>query len=84
MQPPYWADRSFGALELLVERAVAADARGRLCVLNPAALGGLRAWLDRIDRMWETQLSAFKRYAEAGGLFGHTDSLGGFDGDTKR
>ncbi len=51
--------------KLLVERPVADDARGRLCVLNPAALGGLHAWLDRIERMWGTQLNAFKRYAEA-------------------
>ena len=51
--------------KLLVERAVVTDARSRLCVLNPAALGGLRACLDRLERIWATQPNAFTRYAEA-------------------
>ena len=49
---------------LISDEGVDGDARGRRCVLEPDGLGSLRGWLDQAERMWESQLTAFKAYAE--------------------
>ncbi len=40
------------------------DARVRMYRLRPEALGGLRRWLDDVERFWNMQLDAFKEHAE--------------------
>lgn len=49
---------------LIVDEAVAADARVRLFRIAPRALAPARAWLDEVEAMWGEQLAAFKAFAE--------------------
>ena len=42
------------------------DARVRIFTLSPAPLADLMAWLEETDRLWASQLAAFKRHVESG------------------
>ncbi len=41
------------------------DARVRIYSLRPEPMAHLKAWLERAERMWSLQLSAFKAHIEA-------------------
>lgn len=43
------------------------DARLRIYRIDAAALSPLRQWLEEADRLWTTQLAAFRDYAEERG-----------------
>ena len=40
------------------------DARVRIYALRPEAMAGLKAWLEQTERMWSSQLAAFKAHVE--------------------
>jgi DNA-binding transcriptional ArsR family regulator len=42
------------------------DARVRVYVLKPGAMGELKSWLEETERMWAEQLTAFKAHLEQG------------------
>lgn len=43
------------------------DARVRIYELRPEAMSELKAWLERAERLWTDQLSAFKAHLERSG-----------------
>jgi hypothetical protein len=49
---------------LIVEQALAEDARVRVLSLDPAAFVPMRDWLADIETLWQEQLQAFKAHAE--------------------
>ena len=59
--------RVLRATGLVEERHGGEDARVRLYRLRPQALGGLRRWLDDVERFWTLQLESFRRHAEGAG-----------------
>lgn len=42
-----------------------ADARVRVYSLDPEPMDDLRAWLDRVEAAWSSELAAFKRHIES-------------------
>lgn len=42
------------------------DARVRIYALTPAPMSELKAWLERTERLWAGQLTAFKAHVERG------------------
>lgn len=46
------------------------DARVRIYALRPGAMAGLRAWLEETERMWSSQLEAFKQHVESSAASG--------------
>ncbi|MGH3726405.1 MAG: ArsR/SmtB family transcription factor [Mycobacterium sp.] len=56
--------RTLKATELVEESHPEFDARVRIYTLRPAPMAELKAWLDEIEKLWATQLVAFKEHVE--------------------
>ncbi|WP_212566668.1 MULTISPECIES: metalloregulator ArsR/SmtB family transcription factor [unclassified Mycobacterium] len=56
--------RTLKASELVEESHPEFDARVRIYTLRPAPMAELKAWLNEIEKLWATQLSAFKEHIE--------------------
>lgn len=58
--------RTLKASQLVEESHPEFDARVRIYTLRPAPVAELKAWLNEIEKLWATQLSAFKEHIERG------------------
>jgi len=56
--------RTLKASALVEESHPQFDARVRIYTLRPAPVTELKAWLDEIEKLWATQLLAFKDHIE--------------------
>ncbi|MGV0585134.1 metalloregulator ArsR/SmtB family transcription factor [Mycobacteroides chelonae] len=56
--------RTLKASELVEESHPEFDARVRIYTLRPAPMAELKGWLDEIEKLWATQLLAFKEHVE--------------------
>ncbi|MBA0047170.1 metalloregulator ArsR/SmtB family transcription factor [Mycobacterium sp. NPDC050853] len=56
--------RTLKASELVQESHPEFDARVRIYTLRPAPMAELKAWIDQIEKLWATQLVAFKDHIE--------------------
>ena len=56
--------RILRASELVEEVAVEGDARVSLYRLRRAPFARLRAWVDRVETMWDEQLTSFAEHVE--------------------
>lgn len=56
--------RTLKASELIKESHPEFDARVRIYTLRPAPMAELKAWLEEIEKLWATQLVAFKDHIE--------------------
>lgn len=56
--------RTLKASALVEESHPEFDARVRIYTLRPAPMAELKTWLDEIEKLWATQLLAFKEHIE--------------------
>ena len=56
--------RTLKASGLIEETHPEFDARVRIYSLRPKPMANLKAWLEQTERLWQTQLAAFKAHLE--------------------
>lgn len=59
--------RTLRACGLIEDRHPAFDARVRVYSLRPEPMAHLKQWLEETERLWMTQLTAFKAHLERKG-----------------